>query len=198
MKKKILLSLGILVTTISVFAGKTFFSINSKNFFCPKEFEYIPSSDKNYAFFCMKEPVKVEDFKKYLSHLKKKGDTKKLTQYSNSIKISLDNQSKYVLITNLDVINDYAKYLKELIEQKQTNFIVSIRSINEDELLTTGWRENYSGSKLETKYQIVYFKNLQEYFYSKSQTAVSNSPSDRYPKGFRLVLSLASKSTVSK
>lgn len=193
MKRNILISLGILVATISVFAGKPFLGINPKTFFCPKEFEYIPSLDENNGFFCMKEPVKVEEFKKYLSHLEKKGNSKKLTQYSNCIKISLDKQSKFLLITNPDVINDYANYLKETIEQKQTNFIVSIRSINEDERLLTGWQENYNGSKLETKHQIVYFNDLQEYFYSKSQTSVLNSLSDKSPKGFRLVLSAVSK-----
>lgn len=183
---------------VKIFYILLFFGLNQLNaqvspnpvvFKQPKNFVYIPQKNSNPAFFVMKEPVKIIEFKEFINVINSQfnivdANTCKLASPDDHYKPTI-----YQIFSNPKPIELYAKYLSEKLSD--SNYIVTCFPLNESMWNQFNGPKTLVDTKKPNPFGLIFFSDIEEYKKNAKGEYIKISDINGYQRGtFRIAFTI--------
>lgn len=161
----------------------------------PNGFVFVPATPNKpnqTAFYVMKEPVTVAEFRDFINFLYSKARIVDANKCMSSVAKEMDLKSKYILLANADAISIYAEYLSNKYSTDKFKVLCSAVS-------TQAWKQmrgpaDNQVAKGANPYGIKFQEKLNEFRINEKGKITAFTDINGYTRGgFRLVLTVTPK-----
>jgi len=161
----------------------------------PNGFVFVPATPNKPnqpAFYVMKEPVTVIDFREFINFLYSKARIADANKCMSSVAKEMDLKSKYILLTNGDAITIYAEYLSEKYSSDKYKVVCS--AVNSQAWKQMRGPADNQVAKGINPYGIKFQEKLNEFRINENGKLTAYKDINGYTRGgFRLVLTVTPK-----
>jgi hypothetical protein len=159
----------------------------------PKGFVFVPKKGNNSAFYVMEEPVKKDEFKKFINWLYEQGRMIDANTCVLGMPEDTDPRYPYVMLSNIQPILLYAEYLSKKLSNDSFN--VSCKLISENQWKQMLGPEDGQVPIKKNPFGIKYVKDICEWKLNSKKIGVTYTDINGYQRStFRLMLTYISKS----